>query len=253
MRGNARSNAQDGLEKTAADKGLNPAHFSQSMMDTKADTVKSYGVAGNIGKSLNSFRTFTQHLDNAADANDAWTRANSPLLDKPISWIAKNATNDQTYQKFRDSLLAPAKEYMSFLNANRAEHEADIRDMQGILDENATPRSIYTALQTFAKTADERLLALGQGYLDTVGTTAPNLISKTSVDNMKRVGVNSKAQVLSGDLPRAQSWVNNLQFQTLNPQNPQDKAIAQRFVQVGGDPTKATQIAREHGYILTLQ
>ena len=66
---------------------------------------------------------------------------------------------------------------MSFLNQNRAEHVEDIKALQPILGSiespNATRESIYTALQTFAKTADDRAWALGNTYVGDVYKRQP--------------------------------------------------------------------------------
>ncbi len=143
---------------------------------------------------------------------------------------------------------------MNFLNGNRAEHAEDIRAMESVLDsKTATPQTVYTALQTWAKTADDRAKALGETYRDTVGTTFPALVSKSTVDNLAKLGVKSQASALSGALPRANSWVTNLQPQTLNPANAQDKAIANQFIRAaGGDPQKAVEMAKEHGWTLNV-
>jgi len=255
MRGNARQNAQAGIEAKAAELGLNPSRYSQAAMDAKADAVKQYSAGGKIGQQLNSFNTFGKHIVDAKEANDAWQRSGSPLFNKPISWIAENAENDQNYQRFRDSVIAPAKEYMSFLNAGRAEHDPDIDKMEAALNsKTATAQTIYTALQTFAKTADDRAAALGETYVGTVGNTFPDLVNKSTVDNLAKLGVNSRAQAVSGTLPRAQSWMTNYQPQTLNPASPADAAIAKRFAQAaGGDPQKMIEMAHEHGYIINVQ
>jgi hypothetical protein len=258
MRGNARQNAQHAIEKQANDLGLNPAHFSQSAMDAKGQTVVKYSGAGPVGAQLNSFATFGEHIAGAYEANEAWKRSGSPDLNNSISWWAQHASNNQDYQRFRDSVIAPAKEYMSFLNQNRAEHVEDIKALQPILGSiespNATRESIYTALQTFAKTADDRAWALGNTYVGTVGTTNPNIISKNTVDSFARLGVKSRAQDVSGELPRAQSWTTNLQPQTLAKTNPQDAAIAKRFyAAAGGDMIRMKEMALEHGYVINVQ
>jgi hypothetical protein len=107
-------------------------------------------------------------------------------------------------------------------------------------------------LQTWARTADDRAKALGETYRDTVGTTFPGLVSKATVDSLAKLGVKSQAAPLSGTLPRAQTWVANLQPQTISLSTPQGQAIAQRFKDAaGGDSSKAKEMALEHGYILS--
>jgi hypothetical protein len=250
MRGNARQNAQAGIEAKAAELGLNPSRFSQTAMDAKADAVKKYSAGGQIGQQLNAFKTFGEHVAEAKDANDAWARTGSPYFNHAMSWWAENAANDQNYQRFKDSVIAPAKEYMNFLNAGRAEHDSDIQAMENALNsKTATPQSIYTALQVFAKAADARAKALGETYRDTVGTTKDGLISKATIDNFAKLGVPSQAQYVSGVLPRSQTWMSNLQPQTLNQANPKDIALAKQFARAaGGDVQKANEMLKEHGW-----
>lgn len=253
-RGNVKAAYNQALEQKAIDLGLDPAHYNVEALKTKSQALDAYSAAGKIGQQLSSFKTFGEHVGGAADANNAWQRSGSPDLNRAISWWDQHASNDQNYKRFQASVIAPAKEYMNFLNQNRAEHEADIKALEPILDKNQTPQSIYTALQTFVKTADDRALSLGETYRDTVGTTFPGLISKATVDNFKKLGVTSRATNVSGSLPRAQSWVQNLQPQALNSGNAQDKEIAKRFYQAaGGDVDKMKTMAKEHGYVINMQ
>jgi hypothetical protein len=254
-RSNVKAAYNRGLENQAIALGLQPTHFNIEALKTKAAALDSYSAAGKVGQQLNAFKTFGEHVAGAKDANDAWQRSGSPLFNKPLSWLAENATNDQNYKRFQASVIAPMKEYMNFLNSSHAEHTEDIKSMQELLDSGTiTPQSAYTVLQTLAKTADDRAKGLGETYRDTVGTTFPALISKATVDNFAKLGVKSQASALSGTLPRSQSWVSNLQPTTLNPANPQDAAIAKQFARAaGGDFQKATEMAKEHGWNVSYQ
>jgi hypothetical protein len=254
-RSNVKAAYNRGLENQAIALGLQPSHFNIEALKTKSAALDSYSAAGKVGQQLNAFKTFGEHIAGAKDANDAWQRSQSPLFNKPLSWLAENATNDQNYKRFQASVIAPMKEYMNFLNSSHAEHTEDIKSMQELLDSGKiTPQSVYTVLQTLAKTADDRAKGLGETYRDTVGTTFPALISKATVDNFAKLGVKSQAAALSGSLPRSQSWVSNLQPQTLNPANAQDKAIGKKFFDAaGGDMQKTVEMAREHGYIIPVK
>jgi hypothetical protein len=251
-RQNIKSKYNQALENQAIALGLQPTHFNVEALKTKSKALEDYSAAGKVGQQLNAFKTFGEHVAGAKDANDAWARTGSPYFNHAMSWWAENAANDQNYQRFKDSVIAPAKEYMNFLNAGRAEHDPDIKAMEDALNsKTATAATIYTALQTFARTADDRAKALGETYRDTVGTTFPALISKATVDNFAKLGVKSQAAALSGTLPRSQSWVSNLQPQTLVKGNPQSDAIAKKFYQAaGGDIDKMREMAHEHGYII---
>jgi hypothetical protein len=252
-RGNAKEAYNIALENKAEELGLNPQHFNVGALERKSKTADAFAPQGKIGQQLSAFKKFGEHAADAKDANDAWQRASSPIFNKSLGWLAQNAENDQNYQRFRASIIAPAKEYMNFLNQNRAEHETDIAALESILNDKATPATAYTALQTFMKTADDQAYALGEQYRDAVGTTFPALVSKSTADAMRKLGVTSRSVDLSGTLPRAQSWVTNLQPQTLNPSNQADRDIVTKFLRSAGkDSEKAMEMGREHGYIFTL-
>jgi hypothetical protein len=249
MRKDTKAEYNRGLENKAIALGLNPNHFNVEALNQKAKTQEDYQPNGKIGQNLTAFRAFIEHGLDAKVANDAWQRSGSPDLDKSIAWWDEHAANDQNFQRFRASIIAPAQEYMNFLKANHATTVGDEAALNAILKDNATPQTIYTALQTFTRTADDRLLSLGQGYVNSVGTTNPGLLTKTAIDSMKALGVDSRAKNVAGELPRAQSWVTNLQPQTLNTQNPQDRKVAKQFLDAAsGDKDLAQSMAKEHGY-----
>ena len=249
MRGNARVNAINAIHDEAVDRGLDTTNYSEGALDNQAKMWNDYagGVRTKTGAQIVAVNTFLGHEAEASAANDAWSRANSPLLNKPLSWIAKNAANDPNYIRFKTSLGAPAKEYMSFLNANRAEHEADIAQMDIVLDSNSTPVQITAALKELAKTADLRLAQIGGAYISTMNRTYPGLMDADSQNTMKKFGLQSLAAPLSQSLPRG--W-NNHQFTDMSKvQNA--KALATRFYQAaGGDRQKAQELAKFNGWIL---
>ena len=244
MRGNARLNVFNALHDEAVARGLDPTDYSEAATQAKADAQKSYSAAGKIGQQIASFRTFLGHEVEATDANETWKRMNSPLLNKPLSWIATNASNDPTYIRLKTALGAPAKEYMSFLNANRAEHESDIKQMDTVLDMNSTPLQIDTALRELAKTADFRLGSLGKGYQATVGTNFTGLLdpsSKAALD--KLVGPGATSPKVAAPLVRG--WKDG-QAQKLT-----DKNIARLYYQAAGnDQATAVALAKKNGWTI---
>ena len=247
MRGNARTNTFNALHDEAVARGLDPTDFSEAAMTAKEEAITSYNAAGKIGQQIASFRTFLGHEAEAADANEAWTRMNSPLLNKPLAWIAKNASNDPNYIRLKTALGAPAKEYMSFLNANRAEHEDDIKIMKDvIMNPEATPLQINSALKELAKTADFRLGSLGKGYISTVGTTFPGLLDPSSAGTLKKFGVDSTAAKVAVSLPKG--WVDG------KAQIMRDRNVAKMYFQAAGnDPQQAMDLAKKNGWTLNIQ
>lgn len=245
MRGNARQNAQNALEDMATSRGLDPTDYSEAAMIAKADAVKSYSAAGKVGQQIASFNTFMGHEAEAADANAAWQRMNSPLLNRPMAWIAKNAADDPNYVRLQAALGAPAKEYMSFLNANRAEHESDIKQMETVLSPESTPLQINAALKELAKTADFRLASLGKGYVSTVGTTPQRLLDPAAAATMQKFGVDSQSAKVSRPLPKG--WASG-KAQVLT-----DGGLAKRYFQAAGnDPAEAVNLAKKNGWTLNL-
>jgi hypothetical protein len=243
MRGNARENAQNALEDMATARGLDPTDYSAAAMTAKADAVKSYSAAGKVGQQIASFNTFMGHEAEAADANAAWQRMNSPLLNRPMAWIAKNAADDPNFVRLQAALGAPAKEYMSFLNANRAEHEADIKQMETVLSPESTPLQINEALKELAKTADFRLASLGKGYVSTVGTTPQRLLDPAAAGTMQKFGIPSQSAKVSVPLPKG--WAAG------KPQQMVDKNLAKAYYQAAGeDKAQAVSLAKKNGWIL---
>jgi hypothetical protein len=244
MHGNGRVNLVNALHDEAVGRGLDPTEYSEAAIDAKADAVKSYSAAGKIGQQIASFRTFLGHESEAVAANEAWTRSNSPLLNRPMAWIAKNAADDPNYIRLKAALTGPSKEYQSFLNANRAEHEADIKQMDTMLDANSTPLQINTALREMAKTADFRLGSLGKGYQETVGANFASLLDPDSKAMlMKLVGPGATSPAYAVPLPRG--------WQGGKAQPMADKEIYRAYYRASGNDTaQAKNLAKKNGWIV---
>ena len=229
------------LQKGAEARGLNPVNHTFATQEAKARTYAEYSdPQSKIGAQLSSFDTLMRHTAEGLDANEKWVRSGSPLINEKLNWLAENATNDQDYQTFRDTIIAPAKEYMNFLNQNRAEHESDIKAMEGILGPDATAKSALTALKVLTQTADARAAALGQKYLNTVKANYEGLVSPTALQVMQKFGIKSQAGPLSVQMPRG--WQGN----AASPLTP---AAKQAFWEASGHNAQyATDLARENGW-----
>jgi hypothetical protein len=239
--GGARMLIDSLLQKGAEARGLNPVNHTFATQEAKARSYAEYSdPQSKIGAQLSSFDTLMRHTAEGLDANEKWVRSSSPLVNEKLNWLAENATNDQDYQTFRDTIIAPAKEYMNFLNQNRAEHESDIRAMDGILGKDATAKSALTALRVITQTADARAAGLGQKYLNTVKNNYSGLISPTALQVMQRFGIKSQAGPMSVELPRG--WQGN----SASPLTPQAK---QAYWEASGHNAQyATELAKENGW-----
>jgi hypothetical protein len=245
---NVRAKFDNILQTEARRRGLDPTRYTVSATQAKSEMYKEFsGTATKTGAQLLSFNTLLGHVAEGIDANDKWARSNSPLANHAISWLAKNATNDPDFKRFQTDIIAPAKEYMNFLNQNRAEHEQDIKSLAGVIDENSTPQGALVALKEFAKTADIRAAQFGQKYLQTVGNSYPvvNGSSIAALDRILGPGQSLSAKV-SRPIPRG--WQNG-QATPLTDR----RVLNGIFEAAGRDPQEATRIARENGWIVPQQ
>ena len=190
--GKDRRAVESAIQAEAVRQGKDPAKFSPTALRAKDAMYKDY-TEGKTSNNIASFDAFLGHANDAMDANDNWRRSNSPLINKPLSWLAQKATNDPNYIAFDTALEPVRKEFMSFLNANRAEHSEDLKTMETVLNSNNSPAQIETALKQLGKSADIRLAAIGRKYQNLNDTPFPNLISDDGKQALSRMGIQSKA------------------------------------------------------------
>lgn len=198
MRGGQRTQLFNAILAEARARGLDPKKFSPAALESKAKMWVDYSE----GKTSDQIAAFDAFLGHANDAMDATAnmrsrlRNGSPIINQPLNWIAKNMANDVDYTKFTTALEPVRKEFMNFLNANRAEHESDLKTMQTVLSDTSTPAQIEGALKQLGQSADIRLAALGKKYLANIGTAYPNLVSEEGKQTMQRMGINSQSVAL---------------------------------------------------------
>lgn len=194
MRGGQRTAMANALHDAAVAAGKNPNDFSAQALATKAEMYKDYRE-GKTSNNIQAFDAFLGHANDAMDANDAWRRSSSPLINKPLNWFAKNLSDDPNYVAFTTALEPVRKEFMSFLNANRAEHESDIKTMETVLSNDKSPAQIETALKQLGKSADIRLRSIGTKYRNTMGQDFPNLVSDEGKQTLQRMGITGQPNV----------------------------------------------------------
>jgi hypothetical protein len=194
MRGGQRTAMANALHDAAVAAGKNPNDYSAQALATKAEMYKDYRE-GKTSNNIQAFDAFLGHANDAMDANDAWRRSSSPLINKPLNWFAKNLSDDPNYVAFTTALEPVRKEFMSFLNANRAEHESDIKTMETVLSNDKSPAQIETALKQLGKSADIRLRSIGTKYRNTMGQDFPNLVSDEGKQTLQRMGITGQPNV----------------------------------------------------------
>jgi len=193
FRGNQRTKFFDILHDAAVRAGKNPNDFSSAALTAKSKVIDDF-ASGKSADNLVAFNTFLGHANDALDTTGKMrAKLNagmpSPLLNRPLNWIEKNAANDPDYIAFITSLEPVRKEFMTFLNQNRAEHDTDLKIMDRVLDDNATPAQIEAGLKQLGNSAAIRLNALGRKYSNSIGSAYPNLINPEGVQALQRMGI----------------------------------------------------------------
>jgi hypothetical protein len=164
------------------------------------------------------------------------------LFNKPLSWIAENAKDDPNWVAYKESFLPVAKEFMNFLNQNRAEHEADIQAMEKILNLQYSPREMNTVLNHLAQSADKRMAELAFTYNSQMGVTMPEMLTPQSKDTLDRT---AKA---TGQASKSTALIQRLSRPTAQGQAP-SVAQSKVFLQAAsGDQEIAKEMARQAGF-----
>jgi len=163
MRGDARMKLFTAIHDEAVKQGKDPNEYSPARLESKSKMLVDYSE-GKTADQLTTFNTFIGHAGDAWDINNEWVRSGDKLATKTMAWINKNAVSNPEYVKFMTALEPVRKEFMSFLNANRAEHTDDIATMQTVLSDQKTPSEIVAALKQLATSANIRMSNIDQKF-----------------------------------------------------------------------------------------
>jgi len=133
------------------------------------------------GGQINAFNNFFLHAGDAEKVIDRWDnerlQSGVPWINTPINKLRDKLAGDPLYSQLIAALAPVKKEYMNFLNANRAEHSQDIEEMNKIMNDTETPAQLRDVLKQLGKTAVLRLDSLNETYrTGTGGQDFPNLI-----------------------------------------------------------------------------
>jgi hypothetical protein len=248
VRGNARQELMDAIHDEAQRRGLDTTQFSPAALENKSNTWNDYNgnKKSSTGSQIASFNAYLGHTAAAVDAEKRLAGktlglTGTPVINTAMSKLGKQLTDDPDWKAYETAIEPVKHEIENFLNAGFAVKAEDAKAMQEVLSPDETPARMTAALRQLADTADIRLQAIGQRYLDTMGTTYPNLMSADSMNTLKRLGIESKALPLSQRLPRG--WQNN------QPQKVTDKNVAQAFyLAAGKDKAKAQELAKQNGW-----
>lgn len=237
------------LHDAAQAAGLDPNNFTMGAFQAKNDMLQDYsgGSKTKTGQQIIAFDTLLGHIQDAYKANNDWVRSNNPYMAKAQSWWARNMSNDPDYLRFQDDIIAPAKEYMNFLNANRAEHTEDIASLQRVLDPSTSPRAATQAMESFLRTADVRAAAIGHKYIETMGKTYPVVDGQSAALLNGILGGRSHAVAVSTPIPRG--WV-GASGEVPKRSMPSNQVLETILAAAGNDKALAMRLANENGWVI---
>lgn len=183
-----RNNAQGMTrqEATTLASLVNPK-YREGMYDTIQQNRKNYTDSKREGGQIEAFNKFLGHAKEAADVTAHWRTTNIPLLNTPLNKLRDQVKGDPKFTQFEAALAPVRKEYMNFLNQNRAEHENDIKVMDTVLSDTATPAQIEAALKQLAGTAVTQLRSLDENFKTVAGYGVPNIVNPNTRRALQRL------------------------------------------------------------------
>mgnify|MGYP001226877161 CR=1 FL=1 len=187
---------------------INPK-FSTAEIERKIKMESDY-TTGKDGQSIQAFGTFLEHAGATNQAIDAIQMTSSPLVNKPINWLRKNATGDPNFQAFMVSLEPVRKEFEGFLLGGRALYAEDRKAAETILNESSSPAQVKSALKQMGHTAKARFNELNYRYRKTMGQDIQEPFSPEAIKAATSLGVdligkapNSKQPKWDNKVPQA--------------------------------------------------
>jgi hypothetical protein len=253
-RGNALQNTVHATHAEAERRGLDTTQFSESALRAKANMWQDYsgGLKTPTGKQLTSFDALLGHLsalDTSMKPLESKTLGltHQPIVNMAMKDIAEQLTDDKDWKQFEFAMEPVKQEMANFLAAGYAVKAEDAARINSVLNDTLPLNQLKGVMTQMAHTADVRLAALGKAYVNTMGTTYPNLVSTDGKNTLKNLGVTSQADAYSQTIPRG--WVGD-QPTRLDPKVPQNQALMKQILgAAGNDPAKALNIAKLNGYI----
>ena len=193
MRGTQKQMLNNAIQAQARAMGRDPQLYSPGALESRAKMWTDY-TEGKTNGNIGSFDTFLRHAQDGIDGIEQMKKTSSgirgiPLANRPLNWLAKNATGDPGYIAYSTKFIPIAKEFESFLNSGRAEHTEDIAAMAAALnDTTRSPSQNEETIRTLAGSADKRLAALADRYQKNMLQTYPDILSSDAVNTLHKLG-----------------------------------------------------------------
>lgn len=164
-------------------------NFNMQDYQTKLQVRKDFSGGGKASDQIQSFNTFLGHADDYSTAINALRNSHSPLINKPINWLKKNAEGNPAVAPVLIAQSAAKTEFQAFLNNNHALLAQDKDEGEKMLNEDMSPASSQAAMRQFITTASIRMSAVNHTYYRTFGTDAPNMLDEDGKAALAHFGV----------------------------------------------------------------
>jgi hypothetical protein len=246
-RGDSRLKAVNQLHAEAEARGLDTTKYTEPALQAKSNMLEDYAgnKRGSTGAQITSFNAFLGHTAAAYDATERLKdktlgSTGLPVVNQGLKVLGKQLANDADWKAYQTALQPVKQEISNFLAAGYAPQADEQAAISRVLDENETPERIEAALKQLADTADVRLTAMGQKYLNTMDTTYPTLLNADAANTLKKLGIQSKAAAVSGRLSKG--WQNN-------QASPASADVVKRFyAATGGDKQRTAELLKANGW-----
>jgi hypothetical protein len=157
--------------------------------------MHDYMGEGPNGQSIQSFDRFLGHAYEASQAVNDARNGKVPWLNTPVNRLSKltGSQRSPALINFQIKLETARTEYQNFLNNNHALHAEDIKKMNAIIDDSASPAQVQEALKAMANIARDRLRSMDFSFTRATGSHIPNLLSPEGSQSLQHFGVDPKS------------------------------------------------------------
>lgn len=131
------------------------------------------------GGQITSFNYMVGHAGDFMSQIDRLRNSNSPLMNKPLNWLAKNAAGNADVADVYIPMDNLRTEFQKFIEGS-ALTESDKADKNKKLNEDLTPAQMEGVAREMIGTGAIRLGGLNQGFKRTMGRDYPGLLDDQS-------------------------------------------------------------------------
>jgi len=166
-------------------KKINP-NFNPANAELKLDKWKDFTTdSGKASQQIKSFNTLFDHIGAASEAVNNLRNTGSPLLNKPLNAIRKDALGDPNVTSVLAAIQPVKSEFMTFLNNNHALTESDKKAGDDLLAMHFSTAQLQEQLKRFAETSAYRLKETNNDWKRVFGRNFPGLVSPDALKTIK--------------------------------------------------------------------